>query len=130
MALRTPAIPHESRTRFLDAALRVIRAKGYNATMVQEAYETHPAIRAACDGHISAHAAAVTKDILEAKRRYAPKASWSTESLGLHTQAVLQGAFILAKAKNGPEVAVDSLHHLRRYLQLLFTRPQRKEGRS
>src|SRR6266480_6247652 len=41
-------------------------------TMVQETYDSHPAIRAACDTHISAHAARVAKDIAEAKRRYAP----------------------------------------------------------
>ena len=41
-------------------------------TMVQEAYATHPAIRAACERHISAHAAAVARDIAAAKDRYAP----------------------------------------------------------
>jgi TetR/AcrR family transcriptional repressor of nem operon len=35
-------------------------------------------------------------------------------------QAVIQGAFILAKAKNGPAVAADCLDHLRRYLEALF----------
>jgi TetR/AcrR family transcriptional regulator, transcriptional repressor for nem operon len=34
---------------------------------------------------------------------------------------VLQGAFILAKAK-GAEVATDSVDHLRRYVELLFNR--------
>jgi TetR/AcrR family transcriptional repressor of nem operon len=33
---------------------------------------------------------------------------------------VLQGAFILAKAKHGPGVAADCIVHLRRYLELLF----------
>src|SRR6266699_2721136 len=37
-------------------------------TMVQETYDTHPAIRAACDTHISAHAARVAKDIAEARQ--------------------------------------------------------------
>jgi TetR/AcrR family transcriptional repressor of nem operon len=86
-------------------------------TMVQETYETHPAIRQACDRYISEHAADVAKDIAEAKRRYAPDAPWSAESLGLYTQAVLQGAFILAKAKDSPDVAADCLAHLRRYLE-------------
>jgi TetR/AcrR family transcriptional repressor of nem operon len=47
-------------------------------------------------------------------------ARWSATSLALYTQAVIQGAFVLAKAKNGPDVAIDCLTHLRRYLQLLF----------
>lgn len=93
-------------------------------TMAQETYDTHPAIRQACDTHISAHAGEVAKDIAEAKRRHAPDADWSPESLGLYTQAVLQGAFILAKAKNGPDVAVECVRHLRRYLELLFDRKE------
>src|SRR6266853_917116 len=179
---------HESKVRFLDAALQVIRTKGYSATriediceaagltkgsffhhfatkedlalaaaapyqkladplerllgyvdfriailqgplpdftcllgtMVQETYDTHPDIRAACYTHISAHAAQVAKVIAEAKRRYAPDAPWSAESLALHIQAVLQGAFILAKARQGPRVAADCLQHLRRYLETQF----------
>jgi len=89
-------------------------------TMVQEAYETSPSIREACDLHISAHAGEVEKDVRAAKERYAPRATWDPESLALFTQAVIQGAFILAKAKHGPGIAVESLAHLRRYLETLF----------
>jgi TetR/AcrR family transcriptional repressor of nem operon len=94
-------------------------------TMVQETYETHPAIRNACDKHISGHAAAIAKDIAEAKRISAPKAKWSAEGLALFTQAVIQGAFVLAKAKHGPAIAAECLDHLQRYLETLFT-PARK----
>ena len=96
-------------------------------TMVQEAYDTHPAIRRACDTYIGAHAAAVATDIAAAKALYAPSAQWSVESLALYTQSVLQGAFVLAKAKGGPDVARDCLAHLRRYLVQLFHRPTSKE---
>jgi TetR/AcrR family transcriptional repressor of nem operon len=89
-------------------------------TMVQEAYETDPAIRDACDRSISGHAAKVEEDIAEAMRTRGIEADWTAESLALHTQAVLQGAFILAKAKGGPEVAAQSVDHLRRYVELLF----------
>ncbi len=81
---------------------------------------SHPAIRDACGRFISAHAAEVAKDIAAAKELYFPEARWSAESLGLHTQAVIQGSFILAKAKGSPDVAADSLRHLRRYIELLF----------
>ena len=96
-------------------------------TMVQEVYDTHPAIRRACDTYIGAHATEVAKDIAAAKALYAPAAEWSAESLALYTQAVLQGAFVLAKSKGGPEVARDCLAHLRRYLLQLFHRPTSKE---
>src|SRR6202011_5356918 len=96
-------------------------------TMVQEAYDTHPAIRRACDTYIGVHAAAVANDIEAAKALYAPEATWSAESLALYTQAVLQGSFVLAKAKHGPDVARDCVAHLRRYLEFLFHRPTSKE---
>lgn len=90
-------------------------------TMVQETYETHPAIRAACDEHIRHHAADVANEIAEVKRRYVPDAPWSAESLALFTQAVIQGAFVLAKAQQSPDIAADCLVHLRRYLQAQFS---------
>jgi TetR/AcrR family transcriptional regulator, transcriptional repressor for nem operon len=197
-------IPHESKTRLLQAALYVIRAKGYSATriedvceaagltkgsffhhfkskeelaieaaayfssmadtlfasapyrslpdpldrvlgyvdfrkailmgelpeftcllgtMVQEVYETHPLIREACDRYIRAHAATIETDIAEAIARYGPPPEWTASSLALYTQAVIQGAFILAKAHRSAEVASANLDHLRRYIQLLFTQP-------
>ena len=51
---------------------------------------------------------------------YRLDADWSAESLALHTQAVLQGASILAKVKSGAAIAADSIDHLRRYDELLF----------
>jgi TetR/AcrR family transcriptional regulator, transcriptional repressor for nem operon len=89
-------------------------------TMVQEAYWTHPAIREAVDRSISSHAAEVETDIAEAMQKHGLHADWTAKDLALHTQAVLQGAFILAKAKGGAEVAADSVDHLRRYVELLF----------
>ncbi|HZZ21555.1 MAG TPA: helix-turn-helix domain-containing protein [Roseiarcus sp.] len=89
-------------------------------TMVQEAYNSHPAIRAACDRYISDHAERLEADIAEAKARYAPNAAWTPASAALYSQAVLQGAFVLAKAKHGPEVAADCLDHLKRYFETLL----------
>lgn len=93
-------------------------------TMVQETYATHPDIRAACDRGMSSHIAELTRDIEAAKQRYAPDAAWNAESVGYFIQSVLQGAFIFAKAKQNPEVARDSLAHLRRYLGVLFSQPR------
>jgi TetR/AcrR family transcriptional repressor of nem operon len=93
-------------------------------TMVQEVYDTSAAIRDACDASITAHAAKVEADIAEAMRNYGIAADWTAESLALHTQAVLQGAFILAKARGGPAVAAESIAHLRRYIEMLFGRQQ------
>jgi TetR/AcrR family transcriptional regulator, transcriptional repressor for nem operon len=96
-------------------------------TMVQETYDTHPPIREACEAGISAHAKTVEADIVLAMETYGIAAPWTAESLGLYTQAVLQGAFILAKAKHGPKVAEDCVDHLRRYVEMLFARTPAKE---
>jgi TetR/AcrR family transcriptional repressor of nem operon len=96
-------------------------------TMVQEAYETHPAIRQACDTYIGVHVAGLTENIAAARALYAPDATWSAESLALYTQAVLQGAFVLAKAKGGPQVARECVSHLRRHIECLFQRPPSKK---
>ncbi|HUN76521.1 MAG TPA: TetR/AcrR family transcriptional regulator [Steroidobacteraceae bacterium] len=89
-------------------------------TMVQEVYASHPNIARACEDSIRAHAAALEVDIAAAMRRHRIRARWTAESLALHTQAVLQGSFILAKAKGGAAVAIESIEHLRRYIELLF----------
>ena len=41
-------------------------------------------------------------------------------SLAVHIMAVVQGAFVLAKAVDGPDGAVETLRHLRRYIAMLF----------
>jgi TetR/AcrR family transcriptional repressor of nem operon len=98
-------------------------------TMVQEVYETCPEIRDACAASISGHAAKIEADIADAMKRHGIRADWTARSLALHTQAVLQGAFILAKAKGSAEIAAASVDHLRRYVELLF-RPAMRKGKE
>ena len=89
-------------------------------TLVQETYATHPKIRAACNNGLSLHITELVRDIEAAKLLHAPNARWSAESVGNFIQVVLQGSFILAKSKQGPEVIRESLAHLRSYLEFLF----------
>lgn len=91
-------------------------------TMVQEAYAASDEIRAACEVSIFDHAATLEGDIEAARTKYKIEGDWTTKSLALHTQAVLQGAFILAKAQGGPKVARETAGHLRRYVELLFSK--------
>ena len=79
-----------------------------------------PAIRGACDASISGHAATLEPDIAEAMARYHVRGGCTAQSLALHTQAVLQGAYVLAKAKGNAGIAADSIDHLRRYVVQLF----------
>jgi TetR/AcrR family transcriptional repressor of nem operon len=89
-------------------------------TLVQELYQTHEDIRAACDAGMSAHIATIEADIAEARSTYAPDADWSAESLGYFIQSVLQGSFIYSKAKHEAETARANLRHLRRYIESLL----------
>jgi TetR/AcrR family transcriptional repressor of nem operon len=99
-------------------------------TTVQEAYDTHPGIRAACEQGISVHVAELEKDVAAARELYAPGATWTPQSVAWFMQAVLQGSFILAKAYQGTEVAQASLAHLRRYLENLFPAAGRERNKE
>jgi TetR/AcrR family transcriptional repressor of nem operon len=92
-------------------------------TMTQEVYGSHLSIRDACAASIFGHAAALEPDIRAAMASRGIEADWLPESLAAHTQAVLQGAFILAKAAWDSAVARESVDHLRRYIEMLFATP-------
>jgi predicted enzyme related to lactoylglutathione lyase/AcrR family transcriptional regulator len=119
---------------YVDLRIAIIRGELPHSTcllgtMVQEAFHSHPAIREACEANIRHHADKVAGIIREAREHYCPDAPWTAESLAQFTQAAIQGGFILAKAQNGPAAAIDSLRHLRRYIELLFDVPATEEER-
>ena len=85
--------------------------------MAQESFATSPAIRGAFSDSMISHALTLEGDITAAmESRGITPDGWSARSLALHIQAVLQGAFVVAKAANDPALARDSIDHLRRYL--------------
>lgn len=89
-------------------------------TMAQEVYASSPDIRDACGRSIFGHAATLEADIEAARRDHGITGDWTTESLARHAQAIIQGAFVLAKAGNDPGLARESLDHLDRYIRHLF----------
>lgn len=91
-------------------------------TMVQEVYASNPPIRDACAESILGHAATLERDIQAAREQHGIESDWTAESLARHTQAVLQGGFILAKATGDADLARDSVDHLIRYVRALFGR--------
>lgn len=95
-------------------------------TIVQEAYNSSDPIRAACDASITAYAKRLAEDIERVIAQHGKIDGVSALGLAFHIQAVLQGAFILAKAKGSPEIARESVAHLQRYVLMLFG----KEGES
>ena len=130
----TPADPLGRVLAYIDFRAGLVRGEIPEftclvGTMVQEAYGTAPEIRDACWRSISSHAQTLEADIAAAIGKY-NVSGITAESLALYTQATIQGAFILAKAKNDPAVAIDMIGHLRRYIELLFTCKGREGSRK
>jgi len=101
----------------------------YAGTTIQEVHETYPAIRDACALSIEQHLFFLRAMIDDVLREH-PVQSVDAASLATHMQAVVQGAFIMAKARQDAKAAVDSLDHLYRYVELLFghsATPKRKK---
>lgn len=97
-------------------------------TMVQEVFDTYPEIRDACGDGIAGHAHTVAIHLAAARALHAPEADWDPEKLALYTQAVLQGAFILAKAQNSPESALACVDLLRSHVAALLNCPQQTKA--
>jgi TetR/AcrR family transcriptional regulator, transcriptional repressor for nem operon len=98
-------------------------------TMLQESFQSSPAIRRACEASIMGNAHALEADLAEAIAD-AGLSGASAGSLARHVQTVLQGAFILAKTQEPEQAAAlarESVEHLRRYFELLLT-PGTKEN--
>lgn len=117
--------PLERVLAHLDFRLAMIAgsAEDYSCfvgTMVQEAFATSDALRAAGNASITAYSERLASDIQQAIDRYGIAGGVTASSLAYHTQAVLQGAFVLAKAKGGPALARDTVLHLKRYVLMLF----------
>jgi TetR/AcrR family transcriptional repressor of nem operon len=100
----------------------------FAGTTIQEVYDTHPLLREACEKTITDHAAFVEADIAEAMHKYHITGDWTAQSLAFYTQAVIQGAFVLAKAQQNSAVAADCIDHLRRYIEMLFSPAKTKEA--
>lgn len=94
-------------------------------TMAQEAFATSPEVRDACAASIFGHARTLEPDFAAALAAAGDPPGVDAAGLARHTQAVLQGAFVLSKAADDPALVTDSIAHLRRYLELLLGGGQR-----
>ncbi len=92
----------------------------FAGTTVQETFASSDPIRAACGDTIFEHAQRLEADFREAIALHPPASPVTAASLALHTQAVLQGGFVIAKARGDNQPVLDAIEHLKRYLTLLF----------
>jgi len=89
-------------------------------TMAQEAYATHPLVRDACARTIDDHVDMLVEDVDAALLARNVEVPGGARGLALFMQAVIQGAFVLAKAHDDAQVAAGCLDHLRDHLAGLF----------
>jgi len=113
---------------YLDLHIRIIRGSAaaftcLGSAMAHEIYLSNTLMRNACFASMSSNPEQLERDIAGALKENEANKGITANSLALHTQTVLQGALILAKARNAPCIAVDSITHLRRYFEILFTPP-------
>ena len=94
----------------------------------QELSDTHPQMRSLCAQHITDWADLLKKELDEAKAKHRPEALLDTTSLAEHLIAIIEGALILAKAKQDMKVMEQSLRHFKRYVKTLFEDSIRSEG--
>ncbi len=97
-------------------------------TLVQESFGATSPIRHACAESIFGHAGTLVEDLAAAAAARGVTLPCSAESLARHTQTVLQGAFVMAKAGADAELAREALDHLARYFRLIFHAPAIEES--
>ena len=132
-----PLFAHAGYHRFPDPLDRILGyldfraalAKGpleaftcFAGTTVQEVFATSEPIRAACGAAIFSHVEQLAVDFRAAIKARNPRPAVTAESLAAYTQTVLQGGFVLSKAKGDRAPLLDAIRHLKRYLALLFNK--------
>ena len=108
---------------FLEMSRSPMAAKGcLLGTFVQELSHTHPNIRDVCAACFDSSISTFRQDLEEAREKYTPQARWNAQSIAEHLLAVIQGAIILAKAKQDPKILGESLVHFRDYLSTVLSK--------
>ena len=92
----------------------------FAGTTVQEIFASSEAIRAACGDAIFGHAERLAEDFRATLASHASRMPVTAESLANYTQTVLQGGFVLSKARGDRVPLIEALAHLKNYLRLLF----------
>ena len=90
--------------------------------LAQELCDTHPEIRSLCAEGFLGWAKLFKRDLDAAKARYAPRASFDTQSLAEYFIALSEGSQILARVKRDRKIIEKNMEHFRSYIKTLFNR--------
>lgn len=91
-------------------------------TFAQEISETHPELRQVCECRFERFAAGASRDLVAAKERHAPDASFDAGSLGGCFLSLAQGSMLLLKTTGDREAMGKNLTHFKHYLKTLYGR--------
>ncbi len=91
-------------------------------SMSQEMSDSNQKVRALADKAFAAMSGAIARDLAEAKKKYAPKASFHPAELADQLVSLMQGGALLAKVRKDPSIAASNLRHFRNYLRTLYGR--------
>ena len=86
----------------------------------QELADTNPRIREQCSNHFTNWVNMFKADIEKARAQIKPKAVFNAKGLAEQLIITLEGALILAKAKNDISMVEKSMRHFKKYLDYLF----------
>lgn len=92
----------------------------FAGTTVQEVFATSDPMRVACGASLEGHADKLAEDFRLAIALHPPRLPVTHESLAIYTQTVLQGGFVMSKARGDRAPLLEALAHLKNYLTLLF----------
>jgi TetR/AcrR family transcriptional repressor of nem operon len=96
--------------------------------LAQEVAPTNEALRAECAGAFGRWVEQIAADLVEAKRRYAPRAKFDPVSVAEYFIAIYEGSLVLAKANGDARVLAENVEHFRTYVDALLGRSKRKGG--
>lgn len=117
--------PIERLHKYLDFFVQIARNPDIPKSclagnLTQELASTHPEIRAICEENFSGHIQALKGYLDEAKTMHAPRTPFDSQSLAEYFITIIQGSFILAKAKQDGTILEQNVEHFRRYMLTLF----------
>ncbi len=88
----------------------------------QELSKTNQPIRMACSDYLCRMSGLLGQFLDEAKTKYAPEKKIDTQSLGETLVSLIQGSFLMAKARQDQDLVERNMDHFKTYLKSIFGR--------
>lgn len=90
--------------------------------MSQELSEAHQSVRRLADETLQKLSCGIQKDLAEAKKKYAPRASFKPSELADYLLTLMQGGALISKVRRNPSAAISNYRHFKQYLKSIYGR--------